>query len=161
MRQTKPNKSKPLHQLEGSMKPTPFRNIVEGVKDQQHALPRAKAPLQQELFSQKEDMRIPFSRRDQEKGSLNDEVFSIDEEKEEEELEISSSVVRAGGELILFGYGDEAIASTRGALASLQEVSKDITYEDHEQHVSMLIGNETKQWRMLGPDITSIVPYYC
>ena len=49
------------------------------------------------------------------------------------------------GYLILFGYGDEAIASTRGALAYLQEVPKDLTYEYHEQHVSMLIGNETKQ----------------
>ena len=67
-------------------------------------------------------MTITFSKGDQVKGSLNDEVLSIDEEKEEEELERSSSVVTTGGYLLLFGDGDEAIASTRGALASLQEV---------------------------------------
>ena len=64
------------------MKPTPFQNIVEGVKDLQNALPREKAPLQQKLSSQEEDMRITPSRGDQDKGSLNDEVFSSDEEKE-------------------------------------------------------------------------------
>ena len=58
----KPNKSKPLHELEGSMKPNPFQNIVEGVKDLLHALPREKTPLQQELSSQAEDIRIPFSK---------------------------------------------------------------------------------------------------
>ena len=65
------------------MKPTPFQNIFEGVKDLQNCLPREKAPLQQELSSQEEYMRIPFSKGYQVKGSLNDEVFSIDEEKEE------------------------------------------------------------------------------
>ena len=53
----------------------------------------------------------------------------------------------AGGDLLLCGDGDEEIASTRGALASLQEVLKDLTYKDNEQHVSILIGNETKQRR--------------
>ena len=83
------------------MKKTPFYNIVEGVQDLQHDFPRAKAPLQQEISSQEEDMRIPFSRGDQENGCLNDEVFSIDEEKEEEELERSSSVVRVARDLVL------------------------------------------------------------
>ena len=81
----KPKKSEPLHELEGSMKPNPFQNIVEGVKDLKHALPRENAPLQKELYSQEEDMRIPPSRGDQAKGSLNDEVFSNDEEKGERE----------------------------------------------------------------------------
>ena len=49
---TKPKNSKPLQDMEGSMKITPFQNIVEGVKDLQDALPRAKAPLQQKLFPQ-------------------------------------------------------------------------------------------------------------
>ena len=64
-------------------------------------------------------MRIPPSRGDQVKGSLNDEVFSHNEEKEEEELERAYSTVKAGGDPPPFGYGDEAIASTRGALVSL------------------------------------------
>ena len=114
------------------MKTTPFQNIVEEVKDLKHAFPKEKAPLQQEISSSSEDFRNPPSRGDQDKGSLNDEVFSIDEEKEEEELERSSSAVRAGGDLLLFGDGDEAIASTRRAPVSLQEVLEDLTYEDQE-----------------------------
>ena len=62
-----------------------------------------------------------------------------------------------GGDLLLFGDGDEAIASTRGDIASLQEVPKDLTYEDHEQHVSMLIGNETKQWRKCVQTLNTIL----
>ena len=46
-KQTKPKKSEPLHELEGSMKPTSFPNIFEGVKDLQHTFPREKFPLQQ------------------------------------------------------------------------------------------------------------------
>ena len=49
---TKPKNSEPFHELEGSMKPTPFQNIVEGVKYLLHALPREKAPLQQEIYFQ-------------------------------------------------------------------------------------------------------------
>ena len=49
-----------------------------------------------------------------------------------------------GGDLLLFRDGDEGISSARGALVSLQEVPKDLTYKDHEKHVSILIGNETK-----------------
>ena len=81
---TKPKNSKPLQEMEGSMKITPFHNIVEGVKDLLHDFPRAKAPLQQEHSSQEEDMRVPFSKKEHEKGSLKDEACSIDEEKEEE-----------------------------------------------------------------------------
>jgi len=61
---TKPKRLEPLHEMEISMKITPFQNIVEGVKDLLHDLPRAKAPLQQEHSSQEEDMSVPFSRRD-------------------------------------------------------------------------------------------------
>ena len=68
--------------MQGSMKITPFQNIFEGVKDLLDDFPRAKAPLQQEHSSQEEDMRVPFSRGDQEKGSLNDEALPMDEEKE-------------------------------------------------------------------------------
>ena len=39
----------------------------------------------------------------------------------------------------------------------MQEVPKDITYEDHEQHVSMLIGNETKQWMKCVPTLNTIL----
>ena len=142
------------------MKPTPFQNIVEGVKDLQHALPRAKAPIQQELSSQEEDMRIPPSRGDQDKGSLNDEVFSHDEEEEKEELERASNVVTTRGDPPLFGDADEEIASTIGALVSLQEVPRDLTYEDQEQHVSMLIGNDTKQWKKYVPMLTIVFGTY-
>ena len=82
-------------------------------------------------------MRIIFSKAYQEKGSLKDEAFSIDEEKEEEELERSSSTMIARGYLLLFGDGGEAIASTRRALVSLKEAPRDqpprdLTYEEHE-----------------------------
>ena len=60
--------------------------------------------------------------RDQDKGSLNYEEFSIDEEKKEEELKGSSSIVIAGGDLFLLRDGYEAIASTKRALVPLQEM---------------------------------------
>ena len=42
---TKPKESEPLHEMERSMKITSSQNIVEGVKDLLHDLPREKAPL--------------------------------------------------------------------------------------------------------------------
>ena len=59
--QIKPKKSESLHELEESIKPIPFMNIVEGVEDLLHDWPKSKAPLQQGLFSQGEDMRVPYS----------------------------------------------------------------------------------------------------
>ena len=44
-KQIKPKESEYLHELEKYMEPTPFQNIVEGVKDLQHDFPREKAPL--------------------------------------------------------------------------------------------------------------------
>ena len=61
----KPKKYESLHKLEDSMEPTAVLKIVEGVEDLLHNLPKAKAPLQQDLFSQREDIRIPSSLRDQ------------------------------------------------------------------------------------------------
>ena len=101
------------------MRINPFQNIVEGVKDLLYDFRRAKAPLQQEHSSQEEDMSVPFSRRDQEKGSPIDEACPIDEEEKEEELKGSSNVVTVGGDLFLLGDGDEAIAFTKRALVSL------------------------------------------
>ena len=75
---------------------------------------------------------IPPSRGYQAKGSLNDEVFSNDEEKEEKELEGASNTLIAGGDPPLFGYVNEEISSTRGAIVSLQEVPRDLTYEYQE-----------------------------
>ena len=83
-------------------------------------LPREKGPLLQENYSQEEDMKVHFSLRDQEKGYVNDEAFSIDEEKEEEEMERSSITMAVGGDLFLLGYGGEEIDSTRRTLVSLQ-----------------------------------------
>ena len=90
-------------------------------------------------------MGVSFSRRDQEKGSLIDEAYSIDEEKKEEELKGSSSVVTAGGDLLLLRDGDEVIASTKRALVSLQGGPKVPIQKYDEQHVSMMIDKETKQ----------------
>ena len=39
-KQIKPKKFESLHELEKSIKPTPFLNIVEGVKDLQYDFPR-------------------------------------------------------------------------------------------------------------------------
>ena len=63
-----------------------------------------------------------------------------------------------GGDILLFRDGYEVIASTRGTFASLQEVPNGLTYEYHEQHVSMLIGNETKQRRDHSTDIAGDDP---
>lgn len=100
-KQTKPKNSEPLHEMEGSMKLAPFRNIVERVKDLLHDFPRAKAPLQQEHSSLEEDMSVNFTKRDQEKGSPIDEACSIDEEEKEDELKGSSSVVTEGVNIFL------------------------------------------------------------
>ena len=104
----KPKKYASLHKLEDSMEPTPILNIVEGVEDLLHFVSEAKTPIQQYLFSQREDMRVNSSLRDQEKGSLDDEAFSNTKEKGEEEQTISSSTVTTGGDLFSFGNGDEA-----------------------------------------------------
>ena len=81
----KPKKYESLHKLEHSMEPTLVLNIVEGVEDLRHNFPEAKASLQQDLFSQREDMRDSSSLRDQEKGSLNDEAFFNHNEEGEKE----------------------------------------------------------------------------
>ena len=39
----------------------------------------------------------------------------------------------------------------------MQEAPRDLTHEDHEQHVSMLIGNETKQWRKCVPTFNAFL----
>ena len=118
--QIKPNKSKSLHELEDSMEPTPVLNIVEGVENLLHLVPKAKAPTQQDLFSQREDLRIPSSLRGQGKGFLDDEAFSTNGEKGEKEQRRSSSTMQAGGDF--FSNGDEAMASLRGILALLQGI---------------------------------------
>ena len=89
-------------------------------------------------------MRVPSSVRDQEKGSLNDEAFSIDEEKGEKEKRRNSSIVIARGDLFSLGDGDEAMASTIGVFAPFQGIPKDLLYGGHEQHVSLLKDNETE-----------------
>ena len=50
------------------------------------------------------------------------------------------------------------MASTRGVLASLQGVPKDIPYGGHEQHVSMLKENDTEQRRDHKVDISEADP---
>ena len=80
-------------------------------------------------------MDIPPSREDQDLGSLIiDEVFS--NINEEEEQRGSNSVVTSEGEPSPHEDGHEAIASTRGAFASLQKVPK-------EKHVIAVVGSKT------------------
>ena len=117
--QIKPKKSESLHKLEDSMEPTLVLNIVEGVEELLHNLLEEKVPLQQDLFSQREEMRDSSSLRDQEKGSPDDEELSNHDEEGEKEQRRSSSAVIAGGDLFSIGDGDEAMASTRGVLAPL------------------------------------------
>ena len=113
---TKPKNSKPLHEMGISIKVTPFQNIVEGVKYLLHDFPRVKTPLQQEHYSQEEDMSVPFSRRDQEKRSLIHEAYSIDEEKKEEELQGSSIVVTAGRDIFYWEMEMKPLLPLRGLL---------------------------------------------
>lgn len=63
----------------------------------------------------------------------------------------------AGGDLFLLGDGDESIASPKRALVSLQEGPKDITHEENEQHVSMMIDKETIQWKECVPTLHPIL----
>ena len=59
----------------------------------------------------------------------------------------------AGGNLFLLRDGVEAIASTLRALVSLQEGPKDPIHGEGEQHVSMMIDKERKQWRKCVPTL--------
>ena len=81
--QIKPKKSESLHELEDSMEPTLVLNIVEGVEKLLHLVLEEKAPIQQHLFSQREDLRILSSLRDQDKVYLDDEALSTNREKGE------------------------------------------------------------------------------
>ena len=95
----KPKKFASLHKLEDSMEPTPVLNIFEGVEDLLHNFLEVKTPLQQDLFSQGEDMRDSSSLRDQEKGSLDGEAFSNHDEEGEGEQRRFSSTVTSGGDI--------------------------------------------------------------
>ena len=131
----KPKYSKPLHELERSIIPTPLQISIKGDRNFNDTLPRARSPLQEELSSKNEDMEIPPSREDQDLGSLIvDEVFSnIDEEEEQKG---SNNIITLGGEPSPHGDGHEVIASIIGAFASLQEVPK-------EHHVTVVMGSNT------------------
>ena len=76
--------SKPLHELEIFVTPTPLQISIEGVKNLCDTLPKEISPLYEDPSSQKEDMEIPPSREDQDLRSLiDDEAFSnIDKEGE-------------------------------------------------------------------------------
>ena len=69
----------------------------------------------------------------------------------------SSSTVTVGGDLFLLRDGDEAISSTKRALVCFQECPKGLTHEEKEQHVSMMIENETKQWREFVPTFHTVM----
>ena len=72
-----PKNSKPLHDLERSIFPTPRHIFVKGDKNMHDALPRARYPLLEESSSIDEDIEFPPSRENQDQGSLiDDEAFS-------------------------------------------------------------------------------------
>ena len=112
-----------MHELEGSINPTPFQKTIEGDENMYDTLPRAISPLHEE---------IPLSREDQDLRSLIiDEVFSnIDEEKEHE---ASNSVVTSEEGPSPHGDGNEAITSRGGDFSSFQKVPK-------EHHVTIVMG---------------------
>ena len=98
----KPKQTQPLHELEGSIKPTPLQNDIEVVRNFQNTFLEARSPLQEELSSQKEYMEISFSKEDQDKESLNDdEVTSINDEGEEQAG--VNNIVTQGGDLVPHG----------------------------------------------------------
>ena len=83
---------KPLHELERPTMKNPLQISIGGDENLCDTLPRARSPLHEDIYSQKEVMEIPPSKEDQDLRSLVDsEVFSNIDEKEE--LEGSSNVV--------------------------------------------------------------------
>ena len=72
-------------------------------------------------------------------------------------MERSSSAVKVGGDILLLGDGDEVIASPKRVLVSLQEGPKDLTHKENEQHVFMMIDNETRQWKECVPTLHPVL----
>ena len=76
-----PKNSKPLHELERSILPTPLHIFVEGDKNMHDSFPRERSPLLEEPSSIDEsyideDMEVPPSKEEQYQGSLiDDEAF--------------------------------------------------------------------------------------
>ena len=74
---TKHTQTKPLHELEGSINPTPFQKTIEGIKKFHDTLLNATSPPQKDLSCQREDME------ELNKEPLNDdEATSIHNEGE-------------------------------------------------------------------------------
>ena len=91
----KPNQTKILHGLEGSLNSAPFQKPIEGDGNLYHVFPRAKSPLHEDLSLQEEDVEIPPSKEDQDLRSLIvDEVFSTIEEEEEKAGDNSTVMTR-------------------------------------------------------------------
>lgn len=79
----KPNQTKILHELGGSINPTPFLKTNEEEVSLFDAFPRARSPLDEGLSSQRKDMNIPSSKEDQDLRSLveDKENSTIEEER--------------------------------------------------------------------------------
>ena len=67
---SKHTQTKPLHDLEGSINPTPFQKTIEGIKKLLNTLLEARSSFQKELSSQSEYMEISFSKEELNKEPL-------------------------------------------------------------------------------------------
>ena len=72
-----------MHELGGSVNPTPFLKTIEGEVSLFDTLPKARSPLDGEISSQRKDMKIPSSKEDQDLRSLVEDkaTSTIEEEK--------------------------------------------------------------------------------
>ena len=157
-----PKDSKPFHELERSILPTPLLISIEGDRNMHDALPRERSPLLEEPSSIDEDMEVPPSRVDQDQGSLiDDEAFS--HINEEDEHRRANNIVPLGGDPSPHGDGRGSIASIRGALVSLQGVPNDLTCGNQgtipEQHVLVFVDCEKEEEKDQHQGMMSIHPY--
>ena len=111
----------------GSTNPTPPMKTIEENLDLLDTFPRARSSLDEESSSQKEDMKIPLSKVDQDlRSPIDDEAFSTIEDKARGDIIVITKAPLA------FHEEEEGVAAPRReALAFLQGVSKSLTYRDY------------------------------
>ena len=86
MESIKPNRTKILHGLEGSLNLAPFQKTIEGDGNLYDVFPREKSPLHEDLYSQGEDMEITLSKEYQDlRSTIDEETFSTMEERAEDD----------------------------------------------------------------------------
>ena len=137
----KPPQTKLLHELGGSIYPSPFLKTNEEEVRLFDTFPRARYPLEEGLPSQKEDMKILSSKEDQDLRPLVEgKATSTSEEEEGEAGQDNAVIIRAPQ--TPHEEKDGALAPRKETLALLQRVPKDLTHralgKTHEQHVPSL-----------------------